>query len=672
VGNFGYVFEEHLRDVYLPFLTRLRDHDFFPVSLHVSGPLLEWLERHGASYLDLLGELASSHRIELLLAGFYEPVLAALPRADRIGQIQWMRDALRQRFGVDARGLWLTERVWEPDLAADLAEAGVRFALVDDRHFLVAGFARERLHAPFWTEHGGQRVALFPIDERLRYLIPFQPPDETAAYLASLRERGHRLAVLADDGEKFGGWPGTREWVYDRGWLDRFMSVMHGCIARSEVALSTFADALDHVPSGGTAYLPTASYREMEAWSLPVEAALRLAALERELGPDRLGDVEGALIRGSHWKHFLVKYSESNRMHKKALALSALSRERQAPESVRRAVGRAQCNDAYWHGVFGGLYLPFLRAAIWQNLAVAEEALRRNESIACEVLDIDCDGTGELWIHSAHFSAIVSPSRGGAIEELTRFASRENLANTLTRRREAYHVSARATKKEPGSPGGGGQAGAAHASPVGAGAPEATPSIHDLEQSLELAELPPTDLDDRAIFVERVLSGTVTAADYAAGVYETVASAARMAMTHAVEVNDDHVDVTLRSPDARLEKRLTFWSDGRVRAMFAWSPSLFSDTDWFTTEVSLDRERPLQPSSGSETWSFPIETVAKSERGFDRTLQGVSYLVRWPARSGSGQLDIPVEPAGHMPAAAGAPAEARQPPGANDGRSSPV
>ena len=41
---------------------------------------------------------------------------------DRLEQIGWMREALRRRFGVDATGLWLTERVWEPELAADLAD----------------------------------------------------------------------------------------------------------------------------------------------------------------------------------------------------------------------------------------------------------------------------------------------------------------------------------------------------------------------------------------------------------------------------------------------------------------------------------------------------------------------------------------------------------------------
>jgi 4-alpha-glucanotransferase len=168
VGNFDHVFAQHVADVYRPLLDALAAREFLPVVLHLSGPLLEWLEHHEPAYLDRLGRLAADGRVEILLAGFYEPVLAVLPRADRVEQIRWLHDTVQRRFGVDATGLWLTERVWEPELAADLADAGVRYALVDDRHFTVTGFAAEQLHAPFWTESDGKRVALFPIDERLR------------------------------------------------------------------------------------------------------------------------------------------------------------------------------------------------------------------------------------------------------------------------------------------------------------------------------------------------------------------------------------------------------------------------------------------------------------------------------------------------------------------------
>jgi len=626
VGNFGYVFEQHVREVYRPFLQHVRAQSFFPIALHVSGPLIEWLDQHEPSLLDDIADLASDGRVELLLAGFYEPILAALPRKDRLTQVMWMRDAIRQRLGAEATGLWLTERVWEPDLAADLHDAGVKFVLVDDRHFLASGFSRDRLHAPFRTEHDGKYVSLFPIDERLRYLVPFQPPEDTVAYLRSLRAQGRPLAVLADDGEKFGGWPGTREWVYESGWLDRFFKAMREVIDSGEVALSRFDDAVNTVPSGGLAYLPTASYREMEGWSLPAPAALRFLALEEQLGDERLR-ADGALVRGAHWRNFLVKYPESNRMHKKALALSSLCTLRGDPTAARRAIGRAQCNDAYWHGVFGGLYLPFLRAEIWRNLAAAESELRAGESLHVESVDMDGDGHDELWIHSSRLSAQVSPARGGAVEELTLFALGENLADTLTRRREAYHVTALK---------------AASIAVAVTHATEKAPSIHDLEASLALSELPPIDRDDRALFIERVLPGSVTFQAYERGEYEPLASTAALPLLAAVEVVADSATVTLRTRNEAVSKRLTFFPDGSVRAKFLWDPARFPADAWFTTEISVSRPVSLNAANAT-IWEHPIETVAKSERGLDRTLQGTSYLVRWPVTLGEAEVEVPVE-----------------------------
>ncbi len=619
VGNFDHVFEQHVRDVYRPLLERLETRGFLPAVLHVSGPLLEWLEEHDSGYLDQLGRLAADGRLELLLAGFYEPVLASLPRRDRVEQIGWMREALERRFGVEATGLWLTERVWEPELAADLAEAGVRYALVDDRHFLVTGFRSEQLHAPYYTESDGRPLALFPIDERLRYLIPFRPPEETADYLRELRAAGHRLALLADDGEKFGGWPGTHEWVYGRGWLDHFIDTIGGLIANGEVVLSTLTAALDEVPSAGLAYLPTASYREMEAWSLPPDAAIRLDRLERDLGEARMAGPDGALVRGAHWRNFLAKYPESNRMHKKMQALSALARRRGDPPEVRRAIGRAQCNDAYWHGVFGGLYLPHLREAIWANLARAEAALREGETIACDVVDFDGDGRTEVWLHSDQFSAVVSPVRGAAIEEYSVFRSAVNLADVLTRRREAYHDAALA----PAPP--------APADDGGA------PSIHDIEEGLRLTERPPLDADDRAILQERVLPGSLSEEAYRHGEYPVAFSWARAAFSYQIVREPEAVVLHCRSAaEARhaLSKRLRFERSGIVTVEYEWGGDAGAPGDLFTVELSLVRPLAIETTPPAETWRYPVETVAKSERGLDRTRQGESVTLRWPVELG--------------------------------------
>lgn len=597
VGNFDHVLESHARDVYQPFIERLAEREFFPLTLHVSGPLLEWLESHASALVDRIGSLVADGKVELLLSGFYEPVLISLPRQDRIEQVSWMREAMRRRFGVEPTGLWLTERVWEPELAADLSDAGVRYALVDDRHFLVSGFPAERLHQPYWTESDGRRIALLPIHERLRYLVPFKPPADTVAYLHGLRAARRPLAVLVDDGEKFGGWPGTRDWVYERGWLREFLDAIQETIGAGEVRLATPSAALAEVGSGGLAYLPTASYREMEAWSLPPAAATRLAALEQELGPERLAGPEGALLRGGHWRHFLVKYAEAGRMHRKMLALSGLARRRGDPPAARRAVGRAQCNDAYWHGVFGGLYLPHLRRAIWEQLAAAERVLRRGEPPAVERFDVDGDGVEELWAHSASWSIVVSPARGGAIEDLTLLERGVNLADVLTRRREPYH-----------DPAGSGEGGA-------------------------------IDGEDRVLSVERVLPDALRRESYERGDYVAARTWSREPFTARADASAGGVEIVLRATG--LGKRYRFPSSGPILIEYRWDvAALGGGGGWFAPELSLAHPVTIRCVPEAERWEHDLVTVSKSEQGLEQTVQGRSITVRWPIAAGEGRIEL--------------------------------
>jgi len=627
VGNFDHVFASHVEDVYLPLLTRLAEREFLPVALHVSGPLLSWLEQHDTRYLDLIGRLASDGKLELMLSGFDEPILASLPRPDRVQQIAWMREALERRFGSCGDTLWLTERVWEPELAADLSAAGVGCVLVDDRHFLVSGFTPDELHGPYWTESDGQGLAVLPIDERLRYLVPFRPPTDTAAYLRMLAEREFRVAVLADDGEKFGGWPGTKEWVYEKGWLDAFLDTIGRMVADGEVALTTPGQVCRTIPSQGLAYLPTASYREMETWALPSDAAHRLQDLEKDLGEERVRVVEG-LLRGAHWRNFLVKYPEANRMHKKMHRLSTLCRERGDPEPARRAVGHAQCNDAYWHGVFGGLYLPHLRSEIWRQLARAEAALRVGEPVRYEVRDFDADGHEEIWIHSEHFSAVLSPLRGGAIEDLTVFSTETNLADVLTRRREPYHRLA--TNEQHGNGGDG-----------------TTPSIHDLEERLALGTLPPVDHHPRSLLDERVIGHDLDAADYIRADYVPISTWAHIPMIPEISASDDAFTVLLvpRHTHRLHSKTIRFDRVGNLTVDYEWEPNAFPSGAWFAPELSLCRDAPLRCEPDVPCWRYAITTVAKSERGLEETMQGLSITPRWPIALGRATLHL--EPGAH-------------------------
>jgi hypothetical protein len=371
----------------------------------------------------------------------------------------------------------------------------------------------------------------------------------------------------------------------------------------------------------------------MEGWSLPPDPALRLIRLERDLGETRLAGPDGALVRGAHWRNFLVKYSESNRMHKKMLALSLLCRRRGDPAAARRAIGRAQCNDAYWHGVFGGLYLPHLREAIWRNLALAEGELRQGENVAVEVLDLDSDGHDEIWVHSDRFSAMVSPRRGGAIEEYTIFSSGINYANTLTRRREAYHDTALDNQAE-----------------ATGDAETGTPSIHDIEEALRLDQRPPLDADPRALFVDRVLPRGLGLEQYAAGGYVPVHTWAQAPCSFTIRRAAEQVEIvcSFSGPSGAaktLEKRLTFARHGGLTVAYRWDPSIGEPDDLFAPEVSLYAALEFRAEPSADIWTFPIETVAKSERGFDRTRQGESVTLRWPVQAGEAVVEI--EPENH-------------------------
>lgn len=625
VGNFDHVFAQHLDDVYVPLLDALEAAQFFPVVLHVSGPLLAWLQMHAPEYVARLAAHVQAGRIEALASGYDEPVLAMLPRADRLHQIRTMRDAIRTVLGGEATAAWLTERVWEPDLASDLAEAGITSVLVDDRHFLVTGFEPAQMHRPWMTEHNGRTIRLLPILERLRYLIPFRPPEESVAYLRELHAQGHQLAILADDGEKFGGWPGTKQWVYEEGWLARFLATMNAAIAEGIVQLSTLRDAIEEVEAAGPAYLPTASYREMEGWSLPPKAAARLQTLERDLG-ERAHGADSALLRGSHWKNFLAKYTESNRMHKHMLRVSQLCHDFDNPPPARAAIGRAQCNDAYWHGVFGGLYLPFLRGAIWKNLADAEGMLRAGDGFTAESIDVDADGQAEIVVTSGDLVAVIAPARGGALETYVRFADGINYADVLTRRFEAYHAHALSASQTTTD----------HTTPADGG----MPSIHDLEAAHTLEQAPPVDREPRALFVERIVPQLTDLETWRSGSYPMLATWAEVPCHAMWRVRDDEASVAVASERPHLEKLLRFRPDGSIEAEFSWSGDKYPEDCVFTTELSLAAPMEVEVDGDAEIWRYDVETVAKSERGLDRTKQGEAVVIRVPVAQSSLRLIV--------------------------------
>jgi alpha-amylase len=105
-----------------------------------------------------------------------------------------------------------------------------------------------------------------------------------------------------------------------------------------------------------------------------------------------------------------------------------------------------QCNDAYWHGVFGGLYAPHLRSALLRNLIRAESLLdkladpkadRARFRVTRE--DFDADGRDEMLVEHSCYSMCAHPADGGTVSSLRFKPCDVELINSLMRRPEAYH-----------------------------------------------------------------------------------------------------------------------------------------------------------------------------------------------------------------------------------------
>src|SRR5262249_29351820 len=177
----------------------------------------------------------------------------------------------------------------------------------------------------------------------------FQPVDEAMRTLDSLREQGGDTDVVVtygDDGEKFGMWPGTKEWVWEKGWLPSFFSRLSE--SQDRVVTSLVSDVLARTPPSGRIYLPTASYEEMGEWTLPADAQERYRSVRGRLESEGRFEELGSFLRGGVWQSFLVKYPEANLMHKKMIYVSRkLERAPGELEAARRELYRGQCNCAY-------------------------------------------------------------------------------------------------------------------------------------------------------------------------------------------------------------------------------------------------------------------------------------------------------------------------------------
>ena len=448
VGNFGHVFEHAYNVSYRPFLELLEQYPEIPISLHTSGPLMEWFVAHKPDYLERLRRMVRRGQVEIVGGGFHEPILPMIPPCDRVGQIATYKNYLENLFETNVRGMWVPERVWEQNLVSTIADAGVEYTVLDDLHFRQAGVEDGKTFGYHLSEDNGRLLRIFAAAEPLRYMMPYRDPCETLGYLGDLASRHpDAVVVFADDGEKFGVWPEMYRHCYEYGWLRRFFDALRG--NRHWIQLNTFAQALDETKPCGRIYLPDASYREMTEWALPLGRLNDYRGLTGELQHDHRWGRLQRFLRAGNWRNFKVRYPETQEMYARMLQVSqqiqdATNVDANVLSQARQELYRAQCNCPWWHGTFGGIYLPHLRGAVYEHLIEAENLLleakpRPANWLEGQTADFNRDDTPEVCLQNADLAAYFHPECGGSLYELDVRAIRLNLMATLARRPEAYH-----------------------------------------------------------------------------------------------------------------------------------------------------------------------------------------------------------------------------------------
>ncbi|NVM53422.1 MAG: DUF1925 domain-containing protein, partial [Candidatus Helarchaeota archaeon] len=374
VGNFGHIIEVAYKRSYLPLIQKLDNYPKVKAGLHFTGFLLEWLFENHTEFIDLLKNMLDRKQIELIGGAYYEPIISMISDEDKLGQIGLLKDFIKENFGVDPQGFWLAERVWEPHLPKILEEANLKYILIDDFHLRMNGLSEEETFYTYITEEQGAEVIVVPINEYLRYTTPWKPIKETLDYLTTnASSEPERMICLIDDAEKFGLWRDTYEICYQTGydgtpWMDKLLSMIE---RNPWIKSLTLSEYIDQFLPRGLIYIPTTSYDKMSRWVLPTperESLERLVHLAKDKKIEHSGDLIKHLKGTGFWRQFLVKYYEANNMHKKMMYVRDKLRwvegewgRDERTKKVLREIYKAQTNDPYWHGQFGGVYFGFMR-----------------------------------------------------------------------------------------------------------------------------------------------------------------------------------------------------------------------------------------------------------------------------------------------------------------------
>jgi alpha-amylase len=414
VDNFKTIFKEAWERSYDPFLRVLAKHPKIKLSLHYSGSLLDWFVKNRPDFIARIRALIEKGQIEILTGGHFEPILSMIPTEDAKGQIGMLTRSIKKHFNYTPSGAWLAERVWSPALAGVFNDLNIKYTILDDFHLKQAGVSEGCVFGRYLTKDFDD-FSVFASVKKLRYTIPFGEVETTMDFLKGLRENPDaRTVTFADDCEKFGFWPYTYDWVYKKGWLEKFFTALE---ENDWIRTLTFREALLECEPSGKLEIPESSYAEMIEWC------------------------------NGNFNNFFKKYPESNLMRNRMLFVSEKIGESRS-EQAKEELYKAQSNCAYWHGVFGGIYTSYLRHGIYSHIIKAESILEDKEKEdRIDIIKFKDGGQNIIRAQNRHLALFVNPDRAGSLFEIDYKPLSYNLGDTMSRCYEPYHEKLKGKQK---------------------------------------------------------------------------------------------------------------------------------------------------------------------------------------------------------------------------------
>ena len=410
-------------------LLELHEKYRFPMSLHLSGTLVEAAAWHHPEFLRLVRSLRESGIVHLIGGTYSENVLTAFDRdfnRRQLEEVLWLYEHHLDCPPEEIDTCWVPERVWNTEELAglltdpDLPNGGYRYVLLDDRHLYptdggYAGSDRERFDngdreapppadamRPYRID-GGNGLEVVPMSTRLRQWLP----PETKAHWRSIGRAtdvttapgDDMVLVYADDMEKTAGvgpWSDTGLARYETflRWVAAHPTLMPVALspwlaerrresAPRRIDPGTFVELAQEWKAGEDYQ----GWLDHPSWA-PYRRHVERAREEVEDAERSGGDP--ALLELA-WKHLLASSYET------------AWRDTHDPGHPPAAWARALASHA--------------RAALMLS-AAARWFGERHTVASARFIDIDEDGEQELIVANDNLFAVISPRHGGRLTYL--------------------------------------------------------------------------------------------------------------------------------------------------------------------------------------------------------------------------------------------------------------